>query len=417
MANVMDGGILTPRYVFMAIVSCCIAILGLLQSSVAVIIGAMLISPLMGPIVQLGFSLCVVDFRMTRQALVALLAGMALALLTAMSIVWMSPLREATSEILARTQPTLFDLLVALFSGLAGGYAVITRKGETIVGVAIATALMPPLAVVAYGLATRNLDIAGGAFFLFMTNLLVIALSVTLIAKWYGFGTDNSPQHTAWQAIVIVVTFAVLSIPLGLALRNIARQSWTAKQATAAIENYLQRHSGSIEQLKIDEQGKRYAIDLLLLVPNYLDDAQGEIQQLLDQELKHPSVVQVRQTLEANDTQAREKASIDTLRSQVDDLNLQVAELNRQAEPWVVLHVRQLLPQPSDVVVDMRKRKIQVTLPATGAGDAEHINALKERLAALEPRWRIDITKAPELPAAMLEGRPVSQDPSSHYVD
>jgi uncharacterized hydrophobic protein (TIGR00271 family) len=394
MANVMDGGVLTPRYAFMAIMSCGIAILGLLQSSAAVVIGAMLISPLMGPIVQLGFSLCVVDFRMMGRALVALLAGIALALVIAMCIVWLSPLREATSEILARTQPTLFDLLVALFSGLAGGYAVITRKGETIVGVAIATALMPPLAVVAYGLAVRDMSIAGGAFFLFMTNLLVIALAVTLIAKWYGFGTDNSPQHTAWQAAIIVVTFAVLVIPLGLALRNIAEQSWTAKEATAAVDDYLHEHGGSIEQMKVERRGERFAVNLVLLVPSYLNDAQDKIQALIGQKLKHAPIVQVRQTLEASDSMTRDRATVDALRVQVDDLNLQVEELKRQAEPWIALHVKNLLQQPCDVAVDMNKRKITVTLPATGDADDKQILALRERLAPLEPGWAIEITKA-----------------------
>jgi len=200
LSNVTEGGGLTPRFAFMAVMSCGIAILGLLQSSAAVVIGAMLISPLMGPIVQLGFSLCVVDFRMMGRSLLALLGGIGLALATAMLIVWLSPLREATGEILARTHPNLFDLLVALLSGLAGGYAVITRKGEAIVGVAIATALMPPLAVVAFGLATGDTAIAGGAFFLFMTNLLAIALSVTLIAKWYGSGQTMCPSTPCGRA-------------------------------------------------------------------------------------------------------------------------------------------------------------------------------------------------------------------------
>ena len=92
----------------------------------------------------------------------------------------------------------------AVLSGLAGVYATITRKGETIVGVAIATALMPPLAVVGFGTALGNWDIARGAAFLFMTNLLAIALSVTIVARWYGFGGDDTPKQSAWQALLIV---------------------------------------------------------------------------------------------------------------------------------------------------------------------------------------------------------------------
>ncbi|WP_266171111.1 DUF389 domain-containing protein [Dyella subtropica] len=138
--NVTEVGSLTPRYASMAVMSCGIVILDLLQSSAAMVISTVLISPLMGPIVQLGFFLCVVDFRLMRRALLALVVGVGLALLIAICFVWVSPLREPTCEILARTRPTLFDLLVAVFSGVAGGYVVITRKGEAIVSVAIATA-------------------------------------------------------------------------------------------------------------------------------------------------------------------------------------------------------------------------------------------------------------------------------------
>lgn len=219
-----EGGV-SGRYLFMTAMSCGIAILGLLLSSPAVIIGAMLISPLMGPIMLMGFSLSILELKALRGAIISLAIGTGLALGTSFLIVFLSPLTDVTPEILARTRPNFFDLLVAVFSGLAGGYAVIHRKGETIVGVAIATALMPPLAVVGYGLATAQFQIAGGAFFLYMTNLLAIALSVTVLSRFYGFGERHSPQHNFWQTGLIVGVFVALSIPLGLALRDIAYET------------------------------------------------------------------------------------------------------------------------------------------------------------------------------------------------
>lgn len=219
-----EGGV-SGRYLFMTAMSCGIAILGLLLSSPAVIIGAMLISPLMGPIMLMGFSLSILELKALREAIISLAIGTGLALGTSFLIVFLSPLTDVTPEILARTRPNFFDLLVAVFSGLAGGYAVIHRKGETIVGVAIATALMPPLAVVGYGLATAQFQIAGGAFFLYMTNLLAIALSVTVLSRFYGFGERHSPQHNFWQTGLIVGVFVALSIPLGLALRDIAYET------------------------------------------------------------------------------------------------------------------------------------------------------------------------------------------------
>lgn len=223
--HVHEEGELTGRYIFMNVMSCGIAILGLLLSSPAVIIGAMLISPLMGPIMLMGFSLAILELAALRQAVVSLAVGTLVSLATAFLIVFFSPLTEITTEILSRARPNFFDLLVAVFSGLAGGYAVIHRKGETIVGVAIATALMPPLAVTGYGLATGQFTIAGGAFFLFMTNLLAIALMVTILSRFYGFGERHSPRHTAWQNALIVSVFVALSIPLGLSLRDIAYEA------------------------------------------------------------------------------------------------------------------------------------------------------------------------------------------------
>jgi uncharacterized hydrophobic protein (TIGR00271 family) len=223
--HVVEEGVLTGRYIFMTVMSCGIAILGLLLSSPAVIIGAMLISPLMSPIMLMGFSFAILDLSALRLAVVSLAIGAAVALGTCFIIVLISPLSETTPEILARARPNFFDLMVAVFSGLAGGYAVIHRKGETIVGVAIATALMPPLAVTGFGMATAQFDIAGGAFFLFMTNLLAIALSVTLLARFYGFGERHSPKHAAWQTALIISVFVALSIPLGLSLRAIADEA------------------------------------------------------------------------------------------------------------------------------------------------------------------------------------------------
>ncbi len=223
--DVEADGVLSARFVFMTVMSCAIAMLGLLLSSPAVVIGAMLISPLMGPIMLMGFSLCVLDYDEMRRSLVSMSIGILAALAISIIIVSLSPLREATPEIIARTRPNIFDLMVAIFSGLAGGYSVIHRKGATIVGVAIATALMPPLAVAGFGIATWNMAIASGALFLFMTNLLAIALSVTALAWLHGFATVHSQGTATYQALLVVVVFAALSVPLGFALRDIAYQA------------------------------------------------------------------------------------------------------------------------------------------------------------------------------------------------
>src|SRR3546814_16054705 len=123
---------------------------------------------------------------------------------------------------MARTRPTLLDLLVAVFSAAAGRYATVRLKSDTLVGVAIATALMPPLAVVGFGLSTRDWPIFLGASWLFMTNLLAIALTIAILASCSGFGRQHSPRPSLWQLGVLASTFLLLSIPPGISLRDLA---------------------------------------------------------------------------------------------------------------------------------------------------------------------------------------------------
>jgi hypothetical protein len=112
-------------------------------------------------------------------------------------IVLLSPVKELTTELLARTRPNLFDLVVAILSGAAGGYALIRGRGGAIVGVAIATALMPPLATIGYGLVTERWPVARGALLLFFTNMAAISLSVAAVAEWYGFGRGGLRKRFA----------------------------------------------------------------------------------------------------------------------------------------------------------------------------------------------------------------------------
>jgi uncharacterized hydrophobic protein (TIGR00271 family) len=288
---IRSEGELTGRYIFMTVMSCGIAILGLLLSSPAVIIGAMLISPLMGPIMLMGFSLAILDLAALRRAVVSLAIGSAVALATAFLIVFVSPLTEVTTEILARTRPNFFDLLVAVFSGFAGGYAVIHRKGETIVGVAIATALMPPLAVTGYGLATGHFQFAGGAFFLFMTNLLAIALSVTILARFYGFGERHSPRHTMWQTGIIVTVFLALSIPLGLSLRDIAYEARVRDVAREAMAAPFEGREVRISDFDVTfprAGDHRIAVRATVLTPERVPAAEAQLAEQLSERFRRP---------------------------------------------------------------------------------------------------------------------------------
>ncbi|MBP8850050.1 MAG: TIGR00341 family protein [Breznakibacter sp.] len=168
-----------------------VASIGLNVNSTAVIIGAMLISPLMGPIMGLGLSVGISDFSLLKKSLYNLTIAVVISILTSTLYFMVSPLNDAQSELLARTSPTIYDVLIALFGGLAGIVAGSTKgKGTAIPGVAIATALMPPLCTAGFGLATGNWLFFVGAFYLFFINAVMISLSTYLIVRFLRF-----PKH------------------------------------------------------------------------------------------------------------------------------------------------------------------------------------------------------------------------------
>ena len=270
--QVHDDAGWTLRYVFMTMMSAGIAILGLLLSSPAVVIGAMLISPLMGPIIGLGFALATVDALQIRRSTVALAAGALVAILFCALIVLVSPLQNVTPEIAARTRPNLFDLMVALFSALAGAYATIKGRAGTIVGVAIATALMPPLATVGFGLATLNWPVFAGSLLLFVTNFVAIALTAAVMARLYGFASQLSPNQSLLQTVAIVATFLILAVPLGISLRQIAWENLAGRQARTAVASAFPDNA-RISQLDFDFTAKPSVVTATVLTPRYRADA------------------------------------------------------------------------------------------------------------------------------------------------
>ena len=277
--NVTEAGRISGGYLIMSILSAAIATLGLLLSSPAVVIGAMLISPLMGPILLLGFAFWMIDLGATRRALLSLAAGLGVALAVAVLLTWVSPLKEPTAEILARTRPNLFDLLVAAFSGIAGGYAVIRQRGEAVIGVAIATALMPPIATVGFGLGTANWTIALGALLLFATNLIAIALAAAGMAALYGFRPHLARRGWFGHIAVIVIVIA-LCVPLTLSLNTIALESRAAVTARSEIE-HLFGPRARLASLHVRSLKEGVEIDGLVATPTYIAKASPQIERRL----------------------------------------------------------------------------------------------------------------------------------------
>ena len=162
-----------------AILMCAIFIasIGLNMNSTAVIIGAMLISPLMTPIVGLGFGLAIFDTRLIKQSLEVLLTQVLVSLLVSTLYFWISPLSYASSELIARTSPTIWDVLIAIAGGIAGVIGSRKKKKQYRARVAIATALMPPICTAGYGLANGNVRFLLGALYLFLINCVFIMLA------------------------------------------------------------------------------------------------------------------------------------------------------------------------------------------------------------------------------------------------
>lgn len=191
-----------------------LASIGLNVNSTAVIIGAMLISPLMGPIIGIGLGAAINDFLLMRKSFINLLFAVIIGLITSTLYFLITPLNAAHSELLARTNPTVWDVFIALFGGLAGIIATSSKeRGNVIPGVAIATALMPPLCTAGYGLAVGNLYYFGGAIYLFFINCVFICVAAYVVARALKFPYVIYPDQKTTRHVrrivmaIVVITF------------------------------------------------------------------------------------------------------------------------------------------------------------------------------------------------------------------
>ena len=215
-----------------------VASVGLNVNSTAVVIGAMLISPLMGPIVGAGFALGMFDFNLLRKSLKNLLLSTIIGLVVSFLYFSLSPYKEAQSEIISRTSPNIYDVLIAFFGGLVGVIAVTrVEKGNPIPGVAIATALMPPLCTAGYGLATGNFSFFGGAMFLYTINCVFICIATYAIVKFLNYPAVEFVNKKKADSIRnwITIIVALMVIPsVFFAYRFISEQNYKVK-----VDNFL----------------------------------------------------------------------------------------------------------------------------------------------------------------------------------
>ncbi|GAB5350134.1 TIGR00341 family protein [Alteriqipengyuania sp. 357] len=375
---------LTARYILMVCMSAGIAILGMLLSSPAVVIGAMLIAPLMDPIMGVGFALAVGDFSWLRRAARSLLLGIVLAIIFCAAIVVLSPIQIVTPEIASRTQPNLFDLMVAIFSAIAGAYAVIRGREGTIVGVAIATALMPPLAAVGYGLATLNMTVFSGALLLFVTNLTAIALTATAMARGYGFSTRLTEKQSQVQAFLIFAAFVALSVPLGLSLYQIGWEAQAERTIRDSLADVFEGKAQSVEPtVNFTDDAITVTADVYTDTLYKSAQVEGRARDALEEALGRQVSVQIfqyesadaveAQRLQLREASEREQDSLAQARTIADRLSI-IAGVSSE-----------------DVTVDRQRRRALVTVrPLEGAGLATYAD-LERRIDATEDGWDIRI--------------------------
>ena len=245
-----------------------IASLGLNTNSTAVIIGAMLISPLMGPIIGIGLGIGVTDFDLLKRSARNLLIAAVFSMLTSALYFLISPVAEGHSELLARTTPTIYDVLIGFFGGGAGIVAICSRsKGNVIPGVAIATALMPPLCTAGYGLATLQMHYLFGATYLFLINSIFIGLATFVGVKLFKFKpVPTTDTVRAKKVRRLVYTIAILTlIPSIYLTYTMLRQSRFEIEASQFINGECQWPNTHVLSTNVKWQKGEREIDITLI--------------------------------------------------------------------------------------------------------------------------------------------------------
>jgi len=269
--NLWRSSVPSLSFYFLLGISAIIATVGLLANSVAIIIGAMIIAPLIGPITGIAYSTTVANRRLLRRAFLTLLIGVVFTVFISAITVSLIGLKNITPEILARTSPTLLDLIIALAAGAAGTFAR-TRRGiaDALPGVAIAVALVPPLSVVGIASAWQETGLATGAFLLFLTNLTGIIFSGVIILLLQSYG---SVERAKKGLIFSLTMLFILGLPLGLSLRGLILQNNLHFKINNIVRNKLDVFSNSdIRSIEIVRSTDKITVDMeVAITGNSLD--------------------------------------------------------------------------------------------------------------------------------------------------
>lgn len=256
-------------YIALVVLAAFIATLGLITNSAAVIIGAMIISPIMSPIMLSGASFAIMDKDKAKTAAVSVGVGVVVAIICGVLTVAISPVKENTAEILARTTPNILDLFIAFFCGVAGALSVVSEKiSKGVVGVAISVALMPPLCVAAFGAATAQASIALGGLWMFFLNMAAIFVATFAVLSLFGYSAyfeSKRKKHFGVRWLFSIGLLGFISIPLALSLKEAIIYRQDSEIIKKELAKSFNVSSKSILQKEIIEKdGSGYSVNAFL---------------------------------------------------------------------------------------------------------------------------------------------------------
>lgn len=313
-----------------------IASIGLNVNSTAVIIGAMLISPLMGPIVGAGFALGTYNFSLLKKSFKNLLIATFVSLTVSAIYFYVSPFKDVQSELLARTAPNIYDVLIAFFGGLVGVIA-ITRveKGNPIPGVAIATALMPPLCTAGFGLATFNFSYFFGAFYLYTINCFFICIATFFVVKFLQYPSsiiDNKYEKRIRYGISILII--VMIVPSFYLAYNLFNEKKFTKTAEQFVQKEFENNGYTVIYKKINYNASPRTIDLAFLNKKFTDKEISSFNKMLNDNGLDNTKLNIRQ----NETDIKSEIlnEINKFDSNISEKDIAISKLRQQLDSYRV---------------------------------------------------------------------------------
>ena len=289
------GAVPSLSFYILLSMSAVISTLGLLANSAATIIGAMIIAPLMGPIIAIAYTVVSGNQRLLKRSGFTLFKGVLLTIVISIVITKLVGIRTFGSEIMGRTSPTLLDLGVALAAGSAGGFALTRRSiANALPGVAISVALVPPLSVLGIGIGMGSNSIAAGSGLLFLANLAGIIFSGSLVFLAHNYGSFQKARH---GLIISIAALAILALPLGLSLDTFLVKEQTRRQIEYLVYRQTNTFSRSdIQAIRVEQKEEKLIVDMEIAVPfNSLSQQQVQlVQKNLQDKLKKPVILNIK---------------------------------------------------------------------------------------------------------------------------